>query len=508
MCRRKALHIFTLFCILNSAALAAERTLPPASAEKLPKWRGFNLLEKFSKGWSNKPFVEEDFKLISSLGFNFVRLPMDYRTWIKDNDWTQFNEQVLKEIDQAVEWGRKYGIHVCINFHRAPGYTVASPPEKTSLWTDPETQRICAMHWATFAKRYKGIPNDNLSFNLLNEPSIEDGQVYFKVAQILVDAIRKEDPDRLIIADGLRWGSRPTFDLVPLKIAQSTRGYSPMEISHYKASWIHGSENMPVPRWPMSKANSYLYGPSKKDIASPFTIEGNFPEASRLRIKVQTVSSLSKLDIKADGKLIFEKNFSCGAGTGEWEKVVFKPEWKIYQNIFNKNYSVTLPCSAKQITLENTAGDWMTISEIGIVLPSDQSSDNEHVLMPSGSQWGQKHEIVRFEPSDKACPFKTSEMMDQHWLWKNNIEPWLKFEATKTGIIVGEWGAFNKTSHEVTLRWMQDCLENWEKTGWGWALWNFRGSFGILDSERKDVTYEEFNGHKLDRKMLDLLKKH
>ena len=52
-------------------------------------------------------------------------------------------EPTLKQIDQAVEFGRKYGIHVQINFHRAPGPTVASPPEPRSLWTDSEVQEIC-----------------------------------------------------------------------------------------------------------------------------------------------------------------------------------------------------------------------------------------------------------------------------------------------------------------------------------------------------------------------------
>ena len=41
--------------------------------------------------------------------------------------------------------------------------------------------------------------------------------------------------------------------------------------------------------------------------------------------------------------------------------------------------------------------------------------------------------------------------------------------------------------HSVTLAWMRDFLSLWKQTGWGWALWCFRGSFGILDSERKDV---------------------
>ncbi|HPU08214.1 MAG TPA: endoglucanase, partial [Candidatus Atribacteria bacterium] len=39
----------------------------------------------------------------------------------------------------------------------------------------------------------------------------------------------------------------------------------------------------------------------------------------------------------------------------------------------------------------------------------------------------------------------------------------------------------------------------------GFALWNFKGPFGILDSEREDVEYEDWQGQKLDRKMLSLL---
>jgi hypothetical protein len=42
----------------------------------------------------------------------------------------------------------------------------------------------------------------------------------------------------------------------------------------------------------------------------------------------------------------------------------------------------------------------------------------------------------------------------------------------------------------------------------GYALWNFKGDFGILNSNRDDVAYEDWRGHKLDRKMLDLLIKY
>jgi endoglucanase len=73
------------------------------------------------------------------------------------------------------------------------------------------------------------------------------------------------------------------------------------------------------------------------------------------------------------------------------------------------------------------------------------------------------------------------------------------------GIHVGEWGAHNKTPHKVALAWMRDCLELWKEAGWGWSLWNLRGSFGVLDSRRADVEYEDFRDHKLDREMLKVL---
>jgi endoglucanase len=351
------LRIGLSFCLILSALPFCQAgPLPDASAEKLPLWHGFNLLDKFYKGDSDveRPFQEDDFRWISEFGFNFVRLPMDYRQWIVNNDWTQFDEQVLREIDLAVDYGKKYNIHVCINFHRAPGYTVASPPEAKSLWTDAEAQQICAMHWAVFARRYKGIDNRNLSFNLLNEPADVKLDAYEKIVKMLVEAIRTEDPNRLIIADGLKWGRQPCQSLIPLHLAQSTRGYDPFKFTHYKAPWIPEAKNWPIPAWP-------------------------------------------------------------------------------------------------------------------------QIND--------------------------------AEKMDRQTLM-DNLKPWIEIRKQNVGVIVGEWGVLNQVPHETALRWMEDSLISYKEAQIGWALWNFRGQFGILDSNRKDIQYEDFHGHKLDRKMLDLLMKY
>ena len=72
----------------------------------------------------------------------------------------------------------------------------------------------------------------------------------------------------------------------------------------------------------------------------------------------------------------------------------------------------------------------------------------------------------------------------------------------------GETGVYSQTPHDVALAWLESVLKELKDRNVGWAIWNFRGAFGILDSGRKDVQYEDFRGHKLDRKMLELLQRY
>lgn len=330
------------------------RELPEPKPGALPRWRGFNLLEMFMVD-GQTPYREEDFALIAELGFDFVRLPMDYRCWAVPSDWTKFREDSLRQVDKAVGYGKKHGVHVQLNFHRAPGYTVAAPPEPKDLWTDREAQDVCATHWGHFAGRYQGVPNRELSFNLFNEPAKVGPEPHKKVVGRMVEAIREQDRDRLIVCDGRDWGTQPPTELAGLGVAAATRGYAPFHLTHYRANWVEGSDRWEKPTYPMTEG---------------------------------------------------------------------------------------------------------------------------------GKVWDAKR------------------------LQEDQIRPWKALEGMGVGVMVGEFGAFNRTPHDVTLAWMSDCLDAWKAAGWGWALWNFRGGFGVLDSDRTDVTYEDWRGHKLDRKMLNLLESH
>ncbi|EMI56247.1 glycoside hydrolase family protein [Rhodopirellula sallentina SM41] len=515
--RRAMALVFVCHFVLLEM-VASGQSLPEPTWERLPRWRGFNLLEKFHLQWSNGPYVESDFEMISDFGFNFVRLPMDYRVWCRGGDWNRFDEDVLREIDDAVRWGQKYSVHVCLNFHRAPGFTVASPAEKTSLWVDQETQRVCAKHWSEFAKRYKGVPNRNLSFNLFNEPGDVDEETYVAVVAKMAKAIREQDPERLIICDGLEWGQKPVPGMRALRVAQATRGYAPIEITHYRASWMRGAAQFPLPMWPRVVADATLYSPTKIDVPrearTPLRIRSEWQDDTPLRIRVASVSSRSRLVVRADGKTVFEKTFVPGPGKGEWRSVEYFPQWQSYRAVYNRDYETTIPSGTRELEIFNAEGDWVSLAEIGIGHRDSQGRSKETVL-PFRNRWAAPPAVLTYHTDRGDAPagrishayFSGAEQENRQWLWDVGVAPWIE-GASRTGVVVGEFGCHHRTPHDVTLAWMEDNLANWQRAGIGWALWNFRGSFGVLDSKRTDVKYERYRGHKLDRKMLDLLQRY
>jgi endoglucanase len=86
-------------------------------------------------------------------------------------------------------------------------------------------------------------------------------------------------------------------------------------------------------------------------------------------------------------------------------------------------------------------------------------------------------------------------------------KPWIELVRSGVGVHCGECGCWKNTPHEVFLAWFGDVIDILTSAGIGYALWNFRGDFGIMDSGRQDVAYEDWHGHKLDRKLLTLLQR-
>lgn len=363
------------YSLANTASAEQLRSL---HTNKLPAWKGFNLLDFFTPdpARSRAPTTEDQLRWMRDWGFDFVRIPMAYPTYlnidrskqITPEEVYKIDERRVEEIEKLVTMAHQYNMHVSLNLHRAPGYCInAGFHEPYNLWKDEEALKAFCFHWNFWAKRFKSVSASKISFDLLNEPAMRQdmndqhspvtavpGASYRKVAQAAAEAIRKENPAHLVIADGNNVGTTPVPEIIDLNIAQSCRGYHPGQISHYKAPWANkDTANLPEPKWPGQVGNKYL----------------------------------------------------------------------------------------------------------------------------------------------------SREMLEKHY------QPWIDLVKQGVGVHCGECGCWNKTPHHVFLAWFGDVLDILGSNGIGFALWEFSGDFGVLNSRREDVQYEDWYGQKLDKKLLDLLRK-
>ena len=45
------------------------------------------------------------------------------------------------KLQEAIAFGEKHHLHVCVNLHRAPGFCINPPEEPSNLWADEEPLR-------------------------------------------------------------------------------------------------------------------------------------------------------------------------------------------------------------------------------------------------------------------------------------------------------------------------------------------------------------------------------
>jgi len=321
---------------------------------------GFNFQWLFVyRGEAPQPVDLAALDFLAEEEFDFVRIPTDYNFWTRDFDYFHPDETVFEQLDACLAACRQRGIHMSLNLHRAPGYCInRNEQERDNLWTDTIAQDAFVFLWETFARRYRHVPPDALSFDLLNEPPGigQYGMTRQNHATIMrrtAAAIRRITPDRPIVIDGLGGGNLAMPELANLGAIHSGRGYQPMAVSHYQATWWDGYHGLPQPAYP---------------------------------------------------------------GT----------EW-------------------------------------------------------AGTIWNRDALV-------------------------DNYRPWRQVEAMGVDVHIGEFGCYNQTPNDVALRWLADLLSVCRENALGYAMWNFKGSFGIVQHGRPGARYELLHGFQVDRDLLELLK--
>lgn len=222
----------------------------------MPRY-GFNFLWMFHyRGRPPQNPDERALDFMAEYGFNFVRVPTDYNFWTTDFKYHEPDESVFDSLDRYLATCRSRGFQMSLNMHRAPGYCInANHRERHNLWADEIAQDAFVFLWETFAQRYKGVPSEFLSFDLVNEPPQIDqyGMTRANHAALMrrtVAAIRAIDPQREIVIDGLGAGNLAMPELADLGVIHSGRGYQPFPVSHWGASWADAWKTASGPDYP------------------------------------------------------------------------------------------------------------------------------------------------------------------------------------------------------------------------------------------------------------------
>jgi len=473
-------------------------------------FKGFNLMSQILVGeWVTTDAEEWAFKFMAEEGFNFARIPMEVQRLYSDSEYTVWNDDALYEIDRIIALGQKYDIHILLDLHTLPGIRPGGVEPSDASFDAAERLVIWKDIFYVLSRRYQEVPSDDLSYNLINEPYQLETEAYMSDILEVRAVIREVDMTKRLFIDPNHWTGDALYALKNIEdpnIVASPHFYQPFLATHYLAEWVEGADQYPVPEYPSFNFNGYVYGNYHPELHQPLVLKGDFSKGTQLTIRIHEVSAFADFVVSTENEKLGGQTFMATDDNSFWKEVHYSEEWKIYQNVYDKDFSVTLTKDSKEVRMELLSGDWLSLSSVMIENPN---WDEPLKIEARSMDWGVPKSDIEITSNGTIDFTKNENVINKDFLYEESFKQWRLF-TEKTGIpVVGcEFGVYNKTSHEVSLRVIEDHLSLFEESNFGFALWNLSGAFGIFDSDRKDVTYELYEGHKLDRKMLELLKKY
>lgn len=189
---------------ISEQAKEAGKTLPSVKEDTLPAWRGTSASrETLIYTDARELFTMEDVQLIQDQGFNYVRLICPHEDFVKEIEGEQYvNTRIMDNMDAMIGWCMENGIHVCLDMHSLPGFKSGGDAD---IMDNEEHYRQAVEIWEMLSKRYADVPENGLSYNLLNEPNLFyfTQESYGQLANDLIAAIRENDTEKLIVSDGV-----------------------------------------------------------------------------------------------------------------------------------------------------------------------------------------------------------------------------------------------------------------------------------------------------------------
>ncbi len=169
------------------------------------------------------PFDERLFAKAQAWGANTVRLPVLPFSWK-----IQGKNNTLKSLDQAVAFAEKYKMYVVIAYQATGWPSTDNPSDKSSRTTIEELHGF----WNEISNHFKGNKVVAM-YELFSEPVTKE---FMKISEkdwidwennmeVVIDIVRKNDPEAICLVSGLSWARDISF-VGSYPISRKNVGYS------------------------------------------------------------------------------------------------------------------------------------------------------------------------------------------------------------------------------------------------------------------------------------------
>ncbi|MEK7474060.1 MAG: cellulase family glycosylhydrolase [Candidatus Coatesbacteria bacterium] len=167
---------------------------------------------RFFRSCRENTVAPADLRRIRELGWNCVRIPFNARILSDRGHFDLAPGEGWRVLDRALDWCEAEGLYVVLDMHSAPGGQnaggISDNDNHAGLFEGPSTTRFrdeTAALWGAIARRY-AKRTIIAAYDLLNEPVVKnewgDGEALMAVTRRLVAAVRREDPDHMIMVEG------------------------------------------------------------------------------------------------------------------------------------------------------------------------------------------------------------------------------------------------------------------------------------------------------------------
>ena len=203
--------------------------------------------DKYSIEHFDTFITEKDIEYIASLGFDHVRVPVDYN--VLEDEEGNVKENGFGYLQSCLDWCKKYGLHMLIDLHECYGYSfdpLKKDMDRAKFFYDKALQDRFMNLWREIAKRF-GQYSETVAFEPLNEVVLESvADAWNDILARFIALIREYSKDIWIVCGGVCYNSVLTVPLLKVpfdeKIVYNFHCYEPFPFTHQGAYWV---EQMP-----------------------------------------------------------------------------------------------------------------------------------------------------------------------------------------------------------------------------------------------------------------------